>query len=244
MRPRAISISEESTLKTEQSAGGVESSEAILWDNDARGGSKDGDVVDRPSTKPAEARPSGSGRPTETMRIAKAMARAGLCSRREAERMIAAGRVAIDGKVLKTPAVTVPPGATITVDGEVLASPERTRLFCYHKPAGMLTTERDPQGRPTIYDDMPKGLPRLMPVGRLDFNSEGLLLLTNDGGLKRQLELPATGCAGMAQVAYATRADALVSVTREALDSASHVGQSTRSGTTAQTGFSGRSGVM
>jgi 23S rRNA pseudouridine2605 synthase len=126
-------------------------------------------------------------------RIAKVIARAGLCSRREAERMIAAGRVAIDGKVVKTPAVTVPPGASITVDGEALAAPERTRLFCYHKPAGVLTTERDPQGRPTIYDDMPKALPRLMPVGRLDFSSEGLLLLTNDGGLKRQLELPATG---------------------------------------------------
>jgi 23S rRNA pseudouridine2605 synthase len=89
--------------------------------------------------------------------------------------------------------VVVTPGSIITVDGEALAAPERTRLFRYHKPAGVLTTERDPEGRPTIYDTFPPGAPRLMPVGRLDFNSEGLLLLTNDGALKRHLELPATG---------------------------------------------------
>jgi 23S rRNA pseudouridine2605 synthase len=126
-------------------------------------------------------------------RIAKVIARAGVCSRREAERLIAQGRVAVDGKTLATPAVVVAPGSVVTVDGEPLAEPERTRLFRYHKPAGVLTTERDPEGRPTIYDTFPPGAPRLMPVGRLDFNSEGLLLLTNDGALKRHLELPATG---------------------------------------------------
>ncbi|HEX2115517.1 MAG TPA: pseudouridine synthase [Alphaproteobacteria bacterium] len=126
-------------------------------------------------------------------RIAKVIARAGVCSRREAERLIEQGRVAVDGKTLKTPAVLVVSGSIVTIDGEPLSAPERTRLFRYHKPAGVLTAERDPQGRPTIYDTFPPGVPRLMPVGRLDFNSEGLLLLTNDGGLKRHLELPATG---------------------------------------------------
>jgi 23S rRNA pseudouridine2605 synthase len=126
-------------------------------------------------------------------RIAKVIARAGVCSRREAERLIAQGRVAVDGKTLTTPAVVVTPDSIVTVDGEALAAPERTRLFRYHKPAGVLTTERDPEGRPTIYDTFPPNVPRLMPVGRLDFNSEGLLLLTNDGALKRHLELPATG---------------------------------------------------
>jgi 23S rRNA pseudouridine2605 synthase len=126
-------------------------------------------------------------------RIAKVIARAGVCSRREAERLIEQGRVAVDGKTLTTPAVLVESGSIVTVDGEPLSTPERTRLFRYHKPSGVLTAERDPQGRPTIYDTFPPGVPRLMPVGRLDFNSEGLLLLTNDGGLKRHLELPATG---------------------------------------------------
>jgi 23S rRNA pseudouridine2605 synthase len=126
-------------------------------------------------------------------RIAKVIARAGVCSRREAERLIAQGRVAVDGRTLTTPAVVVTPGNIVTVDGEALAAPERTRLFRYHKPAGVLTAERDPQGRPTIYDTFPPGVPRLIPVGRLDFNSEGLLLLTNDGALKRHLELPSTG---------------------------------------------------
>ena len=126
-------------------------------------------------------------------RVAKVIARAGVCSRREAERLIAEGRVALDGKTLTTPAVLVEPGSIVTVDGEPIGTPERARLFRYHKPAGVLTTERDPQGRPTIYDTFPKGVPRLMPVGRLDFASEGLLLLTNDGALKRHLELPSTG---------------------------------------------------
>lgn len=126
-------------------------------------------------------------------RVAKAIARAGLCSRREAERWIAEGRVAVDGKVLTSPAVVVTPANRVTVDGRDLPTPERPRLFRFHKPRGMLTTAHDPQGRPTIYDGMPPELPRLMPVGRLDFNSEGLLLLTNDGAVKRHLELPATG---------------------------------------------------
>ena len=126
-------------------------------------------------------------------RIAKVIARAGLGSRREVERWIADGRVAVDGRVLDSPALTVTAANRITVDGRELPQPERARLFRFHKPRGMLTTAHDPQGRPTIYDGMPAGLPRLMPVGRLDFNSEGLLLLTNDGGLKRHLELPVTG---------------------------------------------------
>jgi 23S rRNA pseudouridine2605 synthase len=126
-------------------------------------------------------------------RVAKVIARAGLCSRREAERLIAEGRVAVDGVVLESPAVTVGPDNRVTVNGKDLPAPEPARLFRYHKPPGLMTTARDPQGRPTVFDRLPEGLPRLMPVGRLDISSEGLLLLTNDGGLKRRLELPATG---------------------------------------------------
>ncbi|MDH3473292.1 MAG: rRNA pseudouridine synthase [Rhodospirillales bacterium] len=128
-------------------------------------------------------------------RIAKVIARAGLCSRREAERLIAEGRVTLDGRVLDSPAVTVAPGAKIAVDGVALPAAPPTRLWRYHKPAGVLTAARDPRGRPTLYDRLPEGLPRVMPVGRLDLTSEGLLLLTNDGALKRRLELPATGWA-------------------------------------------------
>ena len=126
-------------------------------------------------------------------RLAKRIARAGLCSRREAERWIEAGRVAVEGAVQTSPAVNVGPADLVTVDGEPLPVAEPPRLFRYHKPEGVLTTTTDPAGRPTIYERLPPGLPRLMPVGRLDFTSEGLLLLTNDGGLKRRLELPATG---------------------------------------------------
>lgn len=107
--------------------------------------------------------------------------------------MIAEGRVAIGGKPVETPATLLDSLYGVTVDGQPVKAPAPARLFRYHKPAGLLTTERDPKGRPTIYDRLPKGLPRLMPVGRLDMNTEGLLLLTTDGGLKRQLELPATG---------------------------------------------------
>ena len=126
-------------------------------------------------------------------RVAKRIARSGFCSRRDAERLIAAGRVAVDGEVLSSPAVTVTGANRVTVDGEPLPEAEQARLFRYHKPAGVLTAARDPEGRPTIYDRLPAGPPRLMPVGRLDMGSEGLLLLTNDGELKRRLELPATG---------------------------------------------------
>ncbi len=126
-------------------------------------------------------------------RIAKVMARAGLCSRRDAERWIAEGRVAVDGTVLTTPAVTVTATSEIRVDGMPLPAPERARLWRYHKPAGLVTTHRDERGRPTVFAALPKELPRLVSVGRLDLNSEGLLLLTNDGALARRLELPATG---------------------------------------------------
>ena len=126
-------------------------------------------------------------------RIAKLIARAGLCSRRDAEAWIEARRVAVDGIVLSSPALRVRPGQRITVDGRPLPAPEATRLFRYHKPKGVVTSARDPEGRATIYDTLPEGLPRLMPVGRLDISSEGLLLLTNDGALKQRLELPSTG---------------------------------------------------
>src|SRR5580658_5695473 len=126
-------------------------------------------------------------------RIAKVIARAGLASRREAEQWIAAGRVAVNGAVIGSPALDVTAGDRVTVDGEVLPERQRTRLFLYHKPRGLMTTHADPQGRPTIFARLPKNLPRLVSVGRLDFNTEGLLLLTNDGALARVLELPATG---------------------------------------------------
>jgi len=126
-------------------------------------------------------------------RIAKVIARAGLASRREAEAFIATGRVAVNGAVIASPALNVTPQDLITVDGEPLPQRERTRLFLYHKPRGLVTTRIDPQGRATIFASLPKELPRLISVGRLDMNTEGLLLLTNDGGLARVLELPATG---------------------------------------------------
>ncbi len=126
-------------------------------------------------------------------RIAKVIARAGLASRREAEDWIAAGRVAVNGEVIRSAALNVTTRDRISVDGEPLPERERTRLFLYHKPRGLITTHADPQGRPTIFAKLPPGLPRLISVGRLDFNTEGLLLLTNDGELARVLELPATG---------------------------------------------------
>ena len=126
-------------------------------------------------------------------RIAKLLARAGIASRREVERMIAEGRIARDGTVVDTPATVLRSLAGVTVDGQPVAAPAPARLFLYHKPVGLLVTERDPAGRPTIYDRLPAELPRVVPVGRLDLSTEGLLLLTTDGGLKRQLELPSTG---------------------------------------------------
>jgi 23S rRNA pseudouridine2605 synthase len=126
-------------------------------------------------------------------RIAKVIARAGLASRRDAEAWIAAGRVAVNGTTIASPAIDVTGSDRITVDGEPLPARQRTRLFLYHKPRGLMTTHADPQGRPTIFQNLPRDLPRLISVGRLDFNTEGLLLLTNDGALARLLELPATG---------------------------------------------------
>jgi 23S rRNA pseudouridine2605 synthase len=126
-------------------------------------------------------------------RIAKVIARAGRASRREAERLIEAGRVTVNGQKITSPALNVTPADKIVVDGRALAAPEPARLWLYHKPVGRVTTTRDEQGRPTIYDDLPEDMPRVMSIGRLDLNSEGLLLLTNDGELKRKLELPSTG---------------------------------------------------
>ncbi|WP_091737146.1 pseudouridine synthase [Phenylobacterium immobile] len=128
----------------------------------------------------------------EGERVAKALARAGVASRRDVERLIAEGRVALNGQTLTTPAVKVEPGDILTVDGEVVGDAEPTRLFRYHKPVGLVTSHKDPQGRPTVFANLPGELPRLISVGRLDINTEGLLLLTNDGELARALELPAT----------------------------------------------------
>jgi 23S rRNA pseudouridine2605 synthase len=126
-------------------------------------------------------------------RVAKMLARAGVASRREVERLIEAGRVALNGQVLTTPAVKVEPGDILTVDGAVVTEAEPARLFRYHKPLDLVTSHADPKGRPTVFEALPAGLPRLISVGRLDINSEGLLLLTNDGGLARALEMPSTG---------------------------------------------------
>jgi 23S rRNA pseudouridine2605 synthase len=133
---------------------------------------------------------NAGGRPE---RIAKILARSGLCSRRDAERWIADGRVSVDGNLLASPAVTVTTENEIRVDGKPIPQPDRVRLWRYHKTAGLVATHRDEKGRPTVFDALPKELPRLISVGRLDLNSEGLLLLTNDGALARRLELPATG---------------------------------------------------
>jgi len=126
-------------------------------------------------------------------RIAKALARAGVCSRRDAERLIAEGRVSVNGQVLDTPAVKVVASDRIVVDGKPVRSAERTRLWRYHKPRGLVTSHKDEKGRPTVFENLPAGMPRVISVGRLDFNSEGLLLLTNDGALARKLELPSNG---------------------------------------------------
>ena len=126
-------------------------------------------------------------------RIAKWLARAGRASRRDAERLIAEGRVRLNNAPVTHPATFVAPGDLVQVDEAVIDSPERTRLWRYHKPPGLVTTHRDPQGRPTVFEKLPAGLPRVVSVGRLDLTSEGLLLLTNDGALARRLELPATG---------------------------------------------------
>lgn len=156
----------------------------------------------RPSAKPsagASASPAaGAEKPTATSgddagRIAKVLARAGIASRRDAEKLIAEGRVAVNGKVITSPALDVTGKDRITIDGKPLPAAEPPRLWLYHKPEGLVTTTRDEQGRATIFDHLPPELPRVMSIGRLDLNSEGLLLLTNDGALKRRLELPSTG---------------------------------------------------
>ena len=154
----------------------------------------------------------GQGGQGEGERIAKVLARAGVASRREVERLIEAGRVAINGRTLVTPAVKVAPGDIVTLDGEVVGEAEPTRVFRYHKPVGLLTSHNDPQGRPTVFQHLPKDLPRLISVGRLDINTEGLLLLTNDGELARALELPTTG------LARRYRARARGRITQERLD--------------------------
>src|SRR5437762_1870131 len=145
-------------------------------------------------------------------RIAKLLARAGVASRREVERMIADGRIALHGEKLTTPATLLHDLSGVTVDGKPVRPAAATRLFRFYKPQGAITAAHDPKGRATIYDRLPKGLPRLMPVGRLDFMTEGLLLLTNDGELKRQLELPRTG------VVRTYRARAFGVVTQDQLD--------------------------
>ena len=125
-------------------------------------------------------------------RIAKRIARAGICSRRDAERMILKGRVAVNNKILETPACLVDEEDVITIDGKKITTPSATRVWLYHKPVGLVTTARDPQGRPTVFAALPQDMPRVISVGRLDLNSEGLLLLTNDGGWARQMELPSS----------------------------------------------------
>lgn len=152
----------------------------------------------------------GEGGP---QRIAKLLARAGVASRREIERMIAEGRIALNGEKLTTPATILDTLEGVTVDGKAVRPAAATRLFRFYKPQGTITAERDPRGRATIYDRLPAGLPRVMPVGRLDFMTEGLLLLTNDGELKRLLELPRTG------VVRTYRARAFGHVTQEQLES-------------------------
>ncbi len=156
--------------------------------------------------------PEAAGTPSGPMRIAKALARAGLCSRRDAERWIGEGRVAVNGRVIASPALDVGPSDKIVVDGKPLPNQEPPKLWRYHKPKGLVTTHKDPEGRPTVFEKLPRELGRVISVGRLDFNTEGLLLLTNDGALARHMELPGTGWLRR----YRVRAHG--SVTQEALD--------------------------
>jgi 23S rRNA pseudouridine2605 synthase len=151
---------------------------------------------DKPASKPARGARAEASVTDETVkpeRISKLLARAGVASRRDIERMIMEGRVAVNGKVLETPVLNATLADKIEVDGQPIRGIERTRLWLYHKPAGLVTTNSDPEGRPTVFENLPEDLPRVMSIGRLDINTEGLLLLTNDGGLARVLELPTTG---------------------------------------------------
>ena len=145
-------------------------------------------------TNPARKEPDRrTPKPSDGPRLAKLLARAGIASRREIERMVAEGRIALDGVVIETPATILSSLKGITVDGKPVKAAEPARLFMFHKPPGVLTAERDPKGRRTIYDVLPKDLPRVIPVGRLDLGTEGLLLMTTDGELKRAMELPSNG---------------------------------------------------
>ncbi|WP_082470679.1 MULTISPECIES: pseudouridine synthase [unclassified Sphingomonas] len=174
--------------------------------------SKDDNPTASPSNDAPATSPETPAAPIKGDRIAKLLARAGIASRRDIERMIAEGRVALNGSILDTPATILRNLNGVTVDGDPVEAPSSARLFLYHKPTGLLVTERDPAGRTTIYDRLPQDLPRLVPVGRLDLNTEGLLLMTTDGGLKRQLELPATG------VERAYRARAYGNITQPQLE--------------------------
>lgn len=153
----------------------------------AQGAAKGPPKGGKPGSKPA-----APAEPKRTERIAKAMARAGIASRREVERLIGLGRVAVNGKILDTPATLVTREDVITVDGKPISAAQATRVWRYHKPSGLVTSHGDPQGRPTVFDALPSSLPRVISVGRLDLNTEGLLILTNDGELSRALELPST----------------------------------------------------
>ena len=163
---------------------------------DDRGPPKGGKFGSKPGGKPfardGKPAPKPEEGPRRSERVAKAMARAGIASRREVERLIGLGKVAVNGKILDTPATLVTRDDVITVDGKPIGSAEATRVWRYHKPAGLVTSHNDPGGRPTVFDALPSGLPRVISVGRLDLNTEGLLLLTNDGELSRALELPST----------------------------------------------------
>ena len=161
----------------------------MAHEDDRGAGGGEGQAAE-PAGGPAGGEP-GDGSGGE--RIAKVLARAGVASRRDVERLIAAGRVSVNGAALTTPAFKVSPADRVTLDGRPVKTAEPTRLFRYHKPPGLVTTHRDPQGRPTVFETLPRQLPRLISVGRLDLNSEGLLLLTNDGDLARRLELPSSG---------------------------------------------------